>query len=103
VRFAAELWDGPTPTTMFAADASVSTIATDYSARAAFGWRLFDRFFAGPETQVYGAESYRQLRFGAHLTCLKIGNGEWSAAAGWAITTDHRSSPYVRLGFMQRR
>jgi hypothetical protein len=103
VRFSAELWNEPTPTTMFAADASVSTIATDYSARAAFGWRAFDRFYLGPETQVYGADGYRQLRFGLHFTGFKMGTSEWCAAAGWSIDTDSRSGPYVRIGFMQRR
>jgi hypothetical protein len=103
LRISAELWNEPTPATMFAADASVSTIATSYSARAAVGWRVLDRFYAGPETQVYGGEGYRQLRFGVHVTGFKYGGAEWSAAAGWAIDTDRRSSPYLRLGVMTRR
>jgi hypothetical protein len=103
VRFSAELWYEPTPTTMLAADASVSTIVTDFTARAAFGWRTLDRFYLGPETQVYGDDGYRQLRFGLHLTGFKSGDSEWCAAAGWSLDTDNRSSPYVRIGFMQRR
>jgi hypothetical protein len=67
VRFAAELWAEPTRTTLAAADASLSSIGTNYSARAAFGWKLFDRFYAGPETQVYGGDGYKQTRFGAVL------------------------------------
>jgi Cellulose biosynthesis protein BcsS len=88
---------------MLAANASLSTIATDYSARAAFGWRVLDRFYLGPETQVYGGDGYRQLRFGLHATGFKTDYGEWCAAAGWSIDTDDRSSPYLRIGFMQRR
>jgi len=103
VRFAVEFWSEPTPTTMMAADASLSSIATNYSARAAYGWRVLDRFYAGPETQVYGGDGYRQLRFGVHLTGFKIGSSEWSAAGGWAIDTDNRSGPYLRIGVMQRR
>ena len=38
-----------------------------------------------------------------HVTSLKTGRIEWSAAGGWAIDTDNRASPYLRLGFMQRR
>jgi hypothetical protein len=33
---------------------------------------------------------------------LKIENYEWSAADGWARDSDGRSSPYVRLGLLQR-
>jgi hypothetical protein len=73
LRFAVEFWSEPTPTTMMAVDASLSSIATNYSARAAFGWRVLNRVYAGPETQ---------LRFGVHLTGFKIGNSEWSAAGG---------------------
>jgi len=102
LRFAIEFWSEPTPTTMMAADASLSSIATNYSARAALGWRVLDRFYAGPETQVYGGDGYRQLRFGVHLTAFKIGSSEWSAAGGWAIDTDNRSGPYLRVGVMQR-
>ncbi len=103
LRFAVEFWSEPSATTMMSADASLSSIATNYSARAAFGWRVLDRFYAGPETQVYGGDGYRQLRFGVHLTGFKTGNSKWSAAAGWAFDTDNRSSPYLRLGVMQRR
>jgi len=103
LRFAVELWNEPSATTMAAADASLSSIATNYSARVAFGWRVLDQFYAGPETQVYGGDGYRQLRFGVHFTSFKTGDSEWSAAGGWAIDSDNRSSPYLRLGFMERR
>jgi hypothetical protein len=102
-RFAIELWDQPTASTMLAANASVSSINTDYCARLAYGWRLFNRFYAGPETQIYGAVGYRQLRFGVHVTGLKVGTGQWSLAGGWAFVSDERSGPYLRLGFMERR
>jgi Cellulose biosynthesis protein BcsS len=103
LRVALEFWSERTSTTMLAADASLSSIATNYSARAAYGWRVLDRFYAGPETQVYGGDGYRQLRFGMHLTGFKIGNNEWSAAAGWTIDTDNRSSPYLRISVMKRQ
>jgi hypothetical protein len=103
LRLAIELWDEPTPTTMIAADASASSFATDYSARAAFGWRVLDRFYAGPETQVYGGDGYRQLRVGLHITGLKYRDAEWSAAAGWAFDSDEDDGPYLRIGVLVRR
>jgi hypothetical protein len=102
LRFATELCAEPTPSTMVAADASLSSIGSNYSGRVAFGWRMFDAFYGGPETQVYGGAGYAQWRFGLHVTSLKTDDiTEWSAAAGWAIDSDRRSSPYVRLGLMQ--
>jgi Cellulose biosynthesis protein BcsS len=102
LRFSAELWDEPTATTMIAADASLSTVGGSNSARAAFGWKMLDQFYAGPETQVYGGDGYAQWRLGAHVTSMKTGDVEWSAAGGWARDSNNRSSPYLRLGFMQR-
>ena len=102
LRFAADLWYEPTSTTMLAGDVSLSTVGPNYSARGAFGWRVLDQFYAGPETQVYGGDGYAQWRLGAHITSFKTGDTEWSAAGGWAIDTNDRSSPYLRLGFMQR-
>jgi hypothetical protein len=102
LRFSTELWDEPTSQTMIAADASLSTIGTSYSARIGFGWKILDQFYSGPEAQVYSADGYSQRRFGVHVTSMKTGNAEWSAAGGWSVDTNNRSSPYLRLGFMQR-
>ncbi len=43
------------------------------------------------------------FRLGAHITSMKTGINEWTAAGGWAGDTEGRSSPYVRLGFMSRQ
>ena len=99
-----ELWYEPTPETMVAADASVSSIGPSYSARLAVGWRLFDWFYVGPEAQGFAAGSnYQQYRAGIHLTGFKTHIVEWSASAGWAGDSDRRSSVYGRLGILARR
>jgi hypothetical protein len=103
LRFATDIWAEPTAATMIAGDASLSSIGGSNSARAAFGWKAFDRFYVGPEMQFYGGEDYAQTRFGAHVTSLKIGATEWSAAGGWAHDTDSRSGLYVRINVMTRR
>ena len=102
-RAAIDLWYQPTPDTMLAADGSVSTIATNYSARIAYGWRLFDLFYLGPEAQAFACEGYEQVRFGVHLTSFKTDEVEWSGAIGWSSDSDHRASAYVRLGVLTRR
>ncbi len=102
-RVAANLWYEPTPATMLAADASLTTIATGYSARAAYGWKLRDWFYLGPEAQTFACTGYSALRLGAHVTGLKTGQFEWSAAAGWSEDSDRLSGLYLRLGILTRR
>ena len=87
---------------MLAADGSISTIITNYSARIADGWRAFDRFYLGPEAQMFASDGYRQMCLSAHLTGFKTEDAEWSAAAGWSDDSDHRTSLYVRFGVLTR-
>lgn len=102
-RTAVDLWYEPTPASMIAADASISSIATSYSARLAYGWRMFERFYFGPEAQAYACDGYRQMRVGAHVTAFKTETLEWSLAAGLSEDSDRRTSPYLRLGVLTRR
>lgn len=106
-HIAVELWYEPTTTTMMTGDLSLSTIATNNSARLAFGWHVLSDitggFYTGPEIQYFASDGYRHLRLGAHITGMKAGGYEWSAAGGWAGDTEGRASPYLRLGFMVRR
>jgi hypothetical protein len=103
VRIAFELWNEPSPQTMLAADGSLSSIGTNYSLRAAAGWRINDLFYIGPEAQTFATDDYRQVRVGAHVTGLKTGAFEWSAGAGFAHDSDRRDGTYVRLGVLTRR
>ena len=104
LRTGFELWYEPTPTTMFAADASISTVGPSYAARVATGWRLLDRFYLGPELAAFAADdNYRQVRAGVHITGLRLGWFEWSAGLGWAGDSDRRSSVYGKLGLITRR
>jgi hypothetical protein len=103
IRGAIELWFEPTSATMVAADAAVSSVGGNYSARAAFGWRVADSFYVGPEVQGFADDEYSQFRIGLHLTGLRAANLEWSAAAGYAIDNDARGGAYGRLGVIARR
>ena len=104
LRVNAELWYEPTTSTMLAADALVSTIGPSYNARIAWGWRMFDRFYIGPEVQGFAAgDNYRQFRAGVHVTGLKMQMFEWSAGVGWARDSDDRDGLYGKLGLLMRR
>ena len=72
---------------------------------AARGARLAQspsRSLSGPEAQAIWCADYQQLRIGAHVTGFRINGMEWSAAAGWAVESDGREGPYLRLGFSAR-
>ena len=113
-RGAIEVWYQPTAATMVQADISVTTVGPSYSARLAYGWRLFDKFYAGPELSAFTADdNYRQYRAGVHITSLSFAtfsrpslrwlNFEWSAGVGYAIDSDDRRSFYGRVGLLTRR
>ena len=104
LRAGFELWHEPSTTTMFAADASISTIGWGYSARIAAGWRLFDLFYLGPDISAFATgDNYQQFRAGLHITGLRTGRFEWSAGLGFAGDSDHRAGAYGKLGLITRR
>ena len=98
-----ELWHEPSPTTMLAADASASSTGAGHYARLAYGWRLLDRFYLGPESQIYVTDRYTHTRAGVHITALKFDDREISGAVGYATDNDHRSGLYLRIGLLTRR
>jgi hypothetical protein len=104
LRAGFDVWCEPSPSTMIAADASVSTVGPSYSVRLAGGWRIFERFYLGPELQAFAADdNYRQFRAGIHITALRTGAYEWTAGFGWAGDSDERNSAYGKIGVHTRR
>ncbi len=87
---------------MIALDGSIASIELIGSARAAIGWKVFEPFFIGPETQAFWCTDYREPRLGANVTGYRIDALEWSAAGGWAAHSFGRSGLYLRLGLNAR-
>ncbi|HVX98449.1 MAG TPA: cellulose biosynthesis protein BcsS [Pseudorhodoplanes sp.] len=103
IRGAIEGWYEPAPGSMIAADLSATSIGPSYSGRLAFGWLLFDRFYAGPEGTAFSFDgNYRQYRVGVHVTALQAGAFEWSGGLGWSRDSDDRKGLYARLGMLMR-
>ena len=78
-----EVWYEPFSEWMVTGSASLSTIGKSYWTRAAAGRRFFDAIWLGPEFHASGDDTYRQFRFGAHVTSLRVWGYEWSVGAGW--------------------
>ena len=102
-RVSTELWWEPMPAMMVAAAASATTIGSGYSARAAIGWRLLDRFWTGPEVSASADEFSTQYRIGAHFTGFKTGPLEWSVGTGFVADSFDRNGIYGRVGILIRQ
>lgn len=102
-RAAAELWWEPIPDMMLTSAFSASTNAASHSARAAAGWRVLDRFWAGPEISASRDDFSQQVRIGAHLTGFRIDALEWSVAAGYLQDSFGRRGVYGRIGVLTRQ
>lgn len=102
-RVAADMWWEPTSRTMLTSSLSATTIGNGYSARGAAGWRLFERFWAGPEIATSADEFSKQYRIGVHLTGFRTADVEWSAAAGYLMDSFNRNGAYGRIGVAVRQ
>ncbi len=103
VRGGFDIWYEPFSDWMLTGSASLSTAGHSYWSRAALGGRFFHAVWFGPEFLAMGDDSYRQLRFGAHITSLRAFGTEWSAGAGWVTDSDRRDGVYGRIGVLVRK
>jgi hypothetical protein len=101
-RFTTDVWWEPTSSLMLQASLSGSSIDDAISARAAAGWRLFDRFWIGPELSRSTDFFSTQTRIGAHLTGLRTSDYEWTIEAGHIIDSYQRDGVYARIGVLLR-
>ncbi len=97
-----DIWYQPSPMTMAAFNGAIASIGPTGYVRAAIGVRVLNAGFVGPEIEQIWCGNFEELEFGAHLTGLRFNAVEWSVASGFALTSDQRSGPYVRLGVNTR-
>lgn len=101
-RFTTDLWWEPTPALLLQSSVSGTMIDNGINMRAAAGWRLFDRFWTGPEVSASSDDYTRQYRIGAHLTGFHTATMEWSIAAGYVEDNFQRHGIYGRIGVVVR-
>jgi Cellulose biosynthesis protein BcsS len=101
-QVSADLWWEPTHLLMLQTSISATTIDSGFSARAAVGWRLFHRFWVGPEVTASRDYFSSQYRVGAHLTGLRTDQYEWSIAGGGVWDSYQREGIYARIGIVMR-
>lgn len=98
VRAQFELWANPTPDTLVTTTVVGSSVRGSLWARGSAGYRLPGGAFVGPEATLYMTDTYRETRWGAHVTSWRIGLLTLRVSGGWMKADDgHRGSPYVGL------
>ena len=101
-EFSADIWYQPNPRTMAALNGAIASIGPTGYLRAAFGIRLLGAAFVGPEIEQLWCADFQEIEFGGHVTGLRVDALQWSMGGGFALTSDQRSGPYVRLGVNAR-
>jgi Cellulose biosynthesis protein BcsS len=90
-RLHGEIWAHPTQNTLLTGNAIVGTARTPHLwGRASAGYRLWGDVFLGPEASVYSTDTYREWRFGAHVTGVFLGGVSLRLSAGWRGEEDTR-------------
>ena len=103
MRFGGDLWLEPVDDLMVAGSVSIGSVGWQYWTRAQFGLRMPGLGWVGPEYHALGDGSYKQQRWGVHLTGFRTLGLEWSLGAGYLSNSADRSGPYGRLGLNVRR
>ena len=101
MRLSADIWWEPIDAVMIAANLSMTTIEAAFYGRLAGGIRIMD-IWTGPEISASSDIYKQQVRVGAHVTGVRYGPYEFSAAAGYGFDSFGRSGAYGRLGFTLR-
>jgi hypothetical protein len=83
-RLHGELWAHPTMNTLLTATVIGGTTRTPHLwSRASAGYALWDGVFVGPEASVYTTDTYREWRFGGHVTGVSVGGFSLRLSGGW--------------------
>jgi hypothetical protein len=88
-QFATEVWYQPTGNLMAAVNGAIASIGPTGSIRAAFGFRVFDAMFVGPEPRCCGAATSSNWRpaLTSPLFASMRWNGRPAAAGRWIRTS----------------
>lgn len=112
-RLHGDLWMTPSEGTMLQASAYASTLDGRLWGRVAAGWLLprafrlasfqSDGAHIGPEIEAYRSHDYHKLRFGLHLTGLRLFGLTWRLSGGIQKTSDRPADAYAMLGLHWQR
>lgn len=98
VRGQLEVWAHPTSWSLLTATVVAGSTRTSVWSRTSAGVELLPALFVGPEVTAYITPTYREVRWGAHVTGVSLGRLQMRASGGWMTDDAHRrGSPYGGL------
>ena len=85
LKIQGDVWVNPTPDTLVFALASYTPVFETYYTLGRYGYDFTKTgaFFIGPEVGVQGNERTDQVRFGVHMSGIRIGAGKLNISGGW--------------------
>lgn len=93
-----EVWANPSRDTMLTETLVAGSTRGSLYSRTSAGYRVAGDLYAGPEVTLYATDTYREIKWGGHLTGLDVGLVHLRASGGWMTSDDHRpGSPYIGL------
>lgn len=102
-RVQIDIWSNPTPGTLIHASGNLGGAAMHVWSRLAFGWRIHDLAFVGPEAEIYREKDYRKDRIGLHMTGIKVFGTELRLSGGWQRSGRREQGAYATLGLLWKR
>lgn len=102
-RLQADLWSNPTPQTMIQVSANLGGGHFHVWSRAAAGWNILDQAYLGPEIELYRERHYTKLRYGLHLTGVKILGTQMRISGGWQRAGHRERGVYASLNLHWKR
>jgi hypothetical protein len=97
VRGLAELWAHPTPQTLAMGTLIAGSARGHLWGRVSGGYAVRPGVFIGPEAAFYAGDTYREWRFGAHVTGLTWGSVNVRFSGGLLQSNDDRIGAYFGL------
>jgi len=98
LRVQGELWAHPTQDILLAATVVAGSARSSLWGRAAFGYRVWNDIFVGPEVALSRSENFREWRVGAHVTGVQLGQFTFGLSGGWrGEENDSHGGAYVNL------
>ncbi|TDR94723.1 cellulose biosynthesis protein BcsS [Enterovirga rhinocerotis] len=102
-RAQVELWAHPSPDTLITGTVILSSANESVWARMSGGIRAFSNAYLGPEVTFYTTPTYRETRWGGHVTGLALGIVTLRLSAGWMTEDGRRSlTPYASISAWMR-
>ena len=97
-RGQAELWLNPTPVTLVTGTVVAGTTRGSLWARGSAGLKLWRNLYVGPEAILYVTDTYRETKFGGHLTGIDLGIIHLRVSAGVQTQSDRKdAAAYMAL------